>query len=237
LGKIGNIPYVLAEELEYTDLVVGLDVSRTIRKNGSGTDSTAAMSRIYTNQGAMLGYSASSASVAGEIIPPEILERILPESEFGGKRVIVHRDGRFVGDELSNILEWGESISATFLPIEITKSGAGRMYKQGEAKHILQCDKGSAFALTEKLAYLVSSPPPSGRNGASSTAQPLQINNLSNLTLYQALHSVLALTLLHYGSVRQPRLPVSTHASDKIAGFLRRNIRPDRMTGDVPFWL
>jgi argonaute-like protein implicated in RNA metabolism and viral defense len=95
--------------------------------------------------------------------------------------------------------------------------------------------KGAAFSLNEMLAYLVSSPPP-GRT-AYSTANPLQVNNRSSLTLQQALHSVLALTLLHYGSVRPPRLPVSTHSSDKLAGFLLRNIQPDKQKGEIPFWL
>lgn len=236
LGKTGNIPYVLAHPLAYTDLVVGLDVSRRPKSNNSGTMGMAALSRVYTNEGQMLGYAVSGASVDGEIIPQHILERILPYEEFKGKRVIVHRDGRFVGRELNDLINWGKSIGAEFLPVEVVKSGVARIYKNTNGA-IQQADKGTAFLLSDSSAYLVSSPPPSGRNGAFSTARPLEINSFSSLTIQEALHSVLALTLLHYGSVRSPRLPVSTHASDKIADFLTRDIRPEVTRGDVPFWL
>ena len=94
----------------------------------------------------------------------------------------------------------------------------------------------TTFLLNDNSAYMVSSPPPEGKYGYTSTAVPLQINNYSSLTMRDAIHSVLALTLLHYGSVRSTRLPVSTHASDKIAGFLR-NIGLTSISGDVPFWL
>jgi Piwi domain len=235
LGKTGNIPYVLGEYLGYANAVVGLDVSRQIKSNAAGTINTAAMSRIYTDTGELSGYAASGMSVQGEIIPRPVLEKILPEDEFKGKSVIIHRDGKFVGEELNNILEWGEQIKAEFLPIEVVKSGVARFYKDNDGT-IDQADKGTIFILNENSAYLVSSPPPKGKTGYFSTSRPLQINNYSRLTLNEAIHSVLALTLLHYGSVRSTRLPVSTHASDKIAGFLK-NIGLTFVHGDVPFWL
>jgi argonaute-like protein implicated in RNA metabolism and viral defense len=237
LGKTGNIPYVLGEPLEYLDFVVGLDIARRANKNG-GSINTAAMSRIYTNQGALLGYNIGpGALVEGETIPQSVLERILSPDEFSGKRVAIHRDGWFRGKEYEQIMNWGKYIKAEFYPIEVVKSGAARIYGETTNAHIIQATKGTAFGVNETLAYLVSSLPPSGKNGPFSTANPLQVNNRSRLTLQQALHSVLALTLLHYGSVRPPRLPVSTHASDKIASFLLRNIQPDKQKGDKPFWL
>lgn len=236
MGKTGNIPYVLDSLLNYTDVIVGLDVSRRRKTNARGTMNMAALSRVYTNSGALLGYAMSGTMVEGEIIPQYILERILPEEEFGGKRAIVHRDGRYVGDELQNIWDWGKQIGAEFLPIEVTKSGVPRFYKEIDGV-IYQADKGTAFSAGDNSVFVVSSPPPAGQKGAFSTSVPLQVTNFSNLSLEDAVHSVLALTLLHYGSVRSTRLPVSTHASDKIAGFLSRNIRPDVTRGDVPFWL
>ncbi len=235
LGKTGNIPYVLAEPLDYLDVIVGLDIARKPQGNG-GSINTAAMSRVYLNNGALLGYSVSGGTVIqGETIPQDMLERLFSGNEFTGKRVGIHRDGFFRGDELKALLNWGRIIGAEFYPIEVIKSGAARMYKNDNG--IQQGEKGMAFHLSNELSYLVSSPPPAGKSGPFSTAHPLQVNNFSGLTRDQAIRSVLALTLLHYGSVRPPRLPVSTHASDKIAGFLLRNIRPDRQTGDIPFWL
>lgn len=236
LGKIGFIPYILANPIEYTDLVVGLDVSRQTKANARGTTNTAAMSRIYVNTGEMAGYSASGMSIEGEIIPRVVLERILPEDRFGNSTCIVHRDGRFVGQELENIMEWGEQIKAEFMPMEVTKSGVARLYKRDNLGSIVQADKGDTFFLSNTSAYMISSLPPKGKTGYSSTARPLQITNYSRLTIYEALNSVLNLTLLHYGSVRPPRLPVSTHASDKIAGFLNQ-LGIGSVSGDVPFWL
>lgn len=77
LAKTGNIPYVLGEPLEYLDVIVGLDISRRPTKNG-GSLNTAAMSRVYTNNGALLGYAVSGSMLLdGETISQSILERIL----------------------------------------------------------------------------------------------------------------------------------------------------------------
>jgi argonaute-like protein implicated in RNA metabolism and viral defense len=236
LGKTGNIPYVLAVPLPFADVVVGLDIGRRKMNNG-GSLNMGAMSRIYLNDGHLLGYNfASGKLLEGETIPPQILENIFPPEEFGGKRVIIHRDGRFPNLELKSLMQWGEDIRAEFYPIEVTKSGTPRMYRQIKGK-IDQTGKQSVFYLDEQTAFIVTSPPPAVNNIAKTTAQPLKIHNLSALTLEQALLSVFSLTLLHYGSVRPPRLPVSTHASDKIAGFYLRDIRPDQAKGDKPFWL
>jgi argonaute-like protein implicated in RNA metabolism and viral defense len=232
LGKTGNTPFVLGDPIDYADVVVGLDVSRRLKTRAAGTTSIAAMSRIYLNTGEFIGYSFSSAPIEGETIPTHVLETIFPESEFGGKRVVIHRDGNFRGEELNNLTAWGESIGAVFLPMEVTKSGAARLYGAVD-ESIYQAEKGSAFVIDERTAYLVSSPPPFD----NATAMPLTIKNFSGLTLQQALHSVLALTLLHYGSVRPPKLPVSTHFSDEIAGLLTRGIYPLQERGKKPYWL
>jgi len=236
LGKTGNIPYVLANPLPFADVVVGLDIGRRKMNNG-GSLNMGAMSRVYLNNGHMLGYNfASGKLLEGETIPPQILENVFPPEEFGGKRVIIHRDGRFPNLELESLMRWGEAIQAEFYPVEVTKSGTPRMYRHIQGK-IDQTGKQTIFYLDEQTAFIVTSPPPAFKNVAKTTAQPLKIRNLSALTLKQALLSVISLTLLHYGSVRPPRLPVSTHASDKIAGFYLRDIRPHQTKGDKPFWL
>lgn len=236
LGKTGNIPYVLANPLPFADVVVGLDIGRRKMNNG-GSLNMGAMSRVYLSNGHLLGYNLASGNLLeGETIPSEILETIFPPEEFGGKRVIIHRDGRFPNAELESLVEWGEAIQAELYPVEVTKSGTPRMYRLIQGK-VEQTGKQTIFYLDEQTAFIVTSPPPAFKNIAKTTAQPLKIRNLSTLTLQQALISVISLTLLHYGSVRPPRLPVSTHASDKIAGFYLRDIRPHQAKGDKPFWL
>lgn len=236
LGKTGNIPYILAEPLSFADVIVGLDVSRRRMPNG-GALNTGAMSRVFLNDGHMLGYSLANGTILdGETIPPEMLEMLFPPEDFGGKRVIIHRDGRFPNAELDSLIGWGQRIGAEFYPIEVTKSGTPRMYRRLDEKTD-QALRQTIFHVDEQTAFIVTSPPPAPGNVAKTTAQPLKIRNLSSLTMNQALLSVFSLTMLHYGSVRPPRLPVSTHASDKIAGFLLRGIRPGQSTGNRPFWL
>jgi len=44
------------------------------------------------------------------------------------------------------------------------------------------------------------------------------------------------MTLLHWGSIKPPRLPVTTHYADKIGQFLLEGIISD-LEGYIPFWL
>jgi argonaute-like protein implicated in RNA metabolism and viral defense len=56
-------------------------------------------------------------------------------------------------------------------------------------------------------------------------------------SIREALHSVLALILLHAGSLRPPRLPISIHYSDELGGLALVGIRPKSAEGTRPFWL
>lgn len=93
--------------------------------------------------------------------------------------------------------------------------------------------KGTAFKLSDREAFLVSSPPPF----SDATPRPLRILTEPPFSLENARHSVLSLTLLHYGSLRPPRLPVSIHFSDKIAQLSLRGIKPKDLEGNLPYWL
>jgi hypothetical protein len=67
LGKTGNIPYVLAQSLDFVDVVVGLDIGR--RKMGSGSSlNVGAMSRVYLNDGHLLGYNLAGGSIVAECV-------------------------------------------------------------------------------------------------------------------------------------------------------------------------
>ena len=71
----------------------------------------------------------------------------------------------------------------------------------------------------------------------NATPQPLRVRSVAPFTIEQALNSVLSLTVLHYGSVRPPRLPVTIHYSDRIAGLALKGIKQKNLEGNVPFWL
>ena len=100
-------------------------------------------------------------------------------------------------------------------------------------REVQQPAKGDVFKLSDTQAFLVSSLPPF----KNSTPKPLQIRTEAPFTIEQAVHSVLSLTLLHYGSLRGTRSPVSIHFSDKIGGLVLKGIKPKDLEGTIPYWL
>lgn len=232
LGKTGNIPFVLAEPLPYADLVVGIDIARERKKRLPGSINATAITRIYFSNGEFLRYVIHDTPLEGETVPTNVLQSLFPASEFRGKRVVIHRDSYFRGNEKGALLEWAKNIGAEFYPVEVIKAGAPRLYaaRQGQ---FLQPPKGSIFKLSAIEGLLVSSLPPF----TNATPKPLRIRTEAPLTIEQAIHSVLSMTLLHYGSLRPPRLPVSIHYSDRIAYLALKGIKPKDLEGNIPFWL
>lgn len=231
LAKTKNIPFILAKPLPYADIVVGIDIARRAKQKLSGSVNATAIARIYFNDGQFLRYVIHDAPIDGETIPPNVLRSLFPLKEFQGKRVVIHRDGLFRGEEKTALTNWASQIQAEFFLVEVIKSGAPRLYQK--TIMVDKPPKGTAFVLSETDAFLVSSPPPF----KGSTPRPLQIRTDPTFPIKKALHSVLSLTLLHYGSVREPRLPVTIHYSDKIAELSLLGIKPKDLDGDTPFWL
>ncbi len=263
LGKTGNIPFVLADPLPYADLVVGIDIARERKQNLAGSMNVAATARIYFNNGELLQYAIHDAPLEGETIPDTVLHSLFPADTFAGKRVVIHRDGPFRGNEKQALHRLAEELGATFYLVEIRKSGAPRIYRaiyheqqqkgsemdiqqpekgskmdiqqpeKGSKIDIQQPEKGTAFKLNAREALLVSSLPPF----RTATPQPLYIRTEAPFTIEQAIHSVLSLTLLHYGSQIQPKLPVTVHYSDRIGYLALHGIKPKDLEGNIPFWL
>ena len=233
LAKTGNIPYILAEPIIYADLVVGLDVARQKKRNRPGTINSAGVARIYFSNGELMRYNIREAMLEGEIIPPHILQDIFPQTEFSGKKILIHRDGNLPDSEKETLMEWGDQIGTTFYFVEVIKSGAPRLYARENEKTV-KAPKGSILRRSETQALLVSSEFPTG---FKATPQPIQVCTHPPFPLENALHSVLSLTLLHYGSIRRPRLPVTIHYADKICSMAAKGLKPDTHDGATPFWL
>ncbi len=212
---------------------MGIDVSRRLKKKQSGTINTAAIAKIFTTNGEFLRYSIREATVEGETIPPQVLRAIFPIDTFGNKTIVIHRDGRLQAEEKAALEKWGSDIGATFHFVDVVKSGTPRIYSIGQDGPD-KAPKGSIFKLSDTEALLVSSDYPDTFNA---TPQPLRIVAHSPFPLDRAIHSVLSLTLLHYGSERPPRLPVTTHYADKISTMASRGIKPAALDGKIPFWL
>ncbi len=206
LAKTGSIPYTLAKPLPYADMAVGLDIARERKRQLAGSLNATAVARIYLGDGRLLRYVIHDAPLEGETIPRQVMEGLFPEQEFQGKRVVVHRDGYFRGDEKRVLRNWGQSIGAQFHLVEVIKTGAPRTYRN-DNQTIVQPTKGTLFRLSDREGWLVSSLPPF----QNATPQPLHLRAEPSFTIENATHSVLSMTLLHFGSVRAPRLPVTIH--------------------------
>ncbi|MHA1637852.1 MAG: Piwi domain-containing protein [Candidatus Thorarchaeota archaeon] len=237
IGKTGNTPFILADPMPYTDIIVGIDVAREKKKKLSGTINVAALARIFFSDGQFVRYVIHDEPIEGETIPVSVLQSMFPRDEFEGRRVILHRDGVFRGNEVQTLNEWSSEIGATIHPVEVMKSGAPRLYGAGKMdpapKDVGWPQVGAAMRMDSNSALIVTTLPVS----KNSTPQPLRITSKSNLSIEDALHSVLSLKLLHYGSIRQPRLPVTVHYSDDIAGLALRGIKPKELSGNRPYWL
>jgi argonaute-like protein implicated in RNA metabolism and viral defense len=51
LAKTGQVPYVLAEPMHFTDFVVGLDISRKAKQRSRGSTNVVAATRVFKNDG------------------------------------------------------------------------------------------------------------------------------------------------------------------------------------------
>lgn len=242
MAKGGCLPFALKEPLPYADVVIGLDVARKAKRRLQGSINAAATARIYSNTGEFLRYWIPDHQIEGETIRRDVLEGMFPASEFRGKRILVHRDGRFRGEERANLYDWAEEIDAKMYCVEVLKSGSPRLYalkqvwnqqKEANETQVDQPPKGLCLKLNDHEAFLVSSLPPF----SSATPQPLQIKTDGQLPIEKACHSVLALTLVHVGSKLAPRLPVTIHFADQIAEFALKGIKPRTPQGTLPFWL
>ncbi len=229
-SKLGNIPYVLANPLDYADMIVGIDIARKRNRSGSGTQNAAAIAQIYHRGGQFTRCRVIETPLEGETVPASVLRSLFPLDEFEGKRVVVHRDGLFRGDEAKIIQNHLSQLGGEAFLVEVIKSGSPRLYmlsqNQIDSPHL-----GMAFQLSETEAFMVTS------KSSRGTPQPLHVRTQLPFTIGKALHSVLMLTLMHYGSVKRPKLPITIHYSDKIGYLALRGVKPIGGQSTDMYWL
>lgn len=233
LAKSGAVPYVLARPLTQIDYVVGLDISRQRKRQSQGSMNTAASARVFMNNGELLTYQlVPTSSLEGETFDLKLIRALFPYQQFENKRIIVHRDGPLRGAEKKHFESWGQELKSQFHLVEIIKQGSPRIY-QLNGDSVQGPEKGWGICLNGTEALLVSSLPPY----KGSTPRPLRIRTDGSISLKKAIESVHKLSFLHYGSVRQPRLPVTVHYSDQIAWLASKGVSPTSAQGKLPFWI
>lgn len=236
LAKLGNLPYVLAEPLKIADYFVGLDISRGSKKKTAGTMNACASLRLYGQKGEFNGYKLEDALIEGEEIPRRVLEKFLPRAKLKGKTVLIYRDGRFCGKEAIHLKEWAEVINSKFILVECYKSGIPRLYNWN-GKVIKAPTKGLALRLSSREVILVTTELKNENMGLPLPLR-LKIHEAGHLVSIEDLvDTTLKLTLLHYGSLREPRLPVPLYGSDIMAYRRLQGIYPGALDGDRQFWL
>ncbi|WP_324976132.1 Piwi domain-containing protein [Nostoc sp.] len=240
LAKLGNLPFVLAEPLEIADCFIGLDISRESKTKLSGTMNACASMRLYGKQGEFIRYLLKDTLIQGEEIPKQFLEGLLPKKEFEGKIVLIYRDGRFCGQEVANLLEWAEAIGCKLILVECRKSGIPRLYNFVN-KTIAAPEKGLALRISSTEAVLVTT----DVTEKMGLAYPLRLTVITgnhpaliSPPIEQVVETTLKLTLLHYGALKMPRLPMPVYGAHKMAKLRLRGIYPSSMLeGDCQFWL
>ncbi len=228
LGKTGNIPFILDNE-KYADYIVGIDISRERKKNNVGTRNIAAMTRIYSHDGTMVKYKIVSDTIDGETIPEETLYKIYMDDELKNKEVIFHRDGPFRGNEIKILNKIANKLNSKFYFIEINKRNTPRLYKCDNGK-TYNPDLGTCMGIGNNEYIIVTSETKIG------TVQPLRVK-FYNIGFENGMKSIYNLISMDYGSLKRPKIPITTHYSDKISYYALRGILPGNTEGNIPFWL
>ncbi|MDZ4763833.1 MAG: hypothetical protein SGI73_04720 [Chloroflexota bacterium] len=232
MARAGCVPYLI-EDVQggmptYADLVIGLDM---IAHRHKDKDWLTGIARIFRPDGALLRCITAAAPAPHHVVPDALLTHLLPNDAIGGKRVVLHHDGALNRDTLRALGGWEAEIDATFYPVEIIRHGVPRLYAL-QGNRIDPAPRGTIFRLNDVEAFVLTSSSP-----FDATPQPLHIRADAAFGIETAVRSVLDFTLLHYGALKPPKLPVTMHNGSFIAGGVHRGLFPDDYDGSMPFWL
>lgn len=182
------------------------------------------MARIYLNDG-QFDHIQTALRREGE---QQAVQNLFPASRFNGKKIVLHRYGRFQEKEQQVFSDWGHSIGAIFYFVEMMRSATiPRIYDTADKG--MRAPKGSIFRLSETEALLVAS---QFRSDALDSPQPIHVKTYPPFSLRYALHSVLSFTLLHYNE-QVSGLPVTVYYGNKIL----RMAKTVKSGATIPFWL
>lgn len=221
IARACAVPYLLADPLPYADRVVGLSLTYHSKREG---EYLTGFARIYANDGALLRSVLAGAPAAES---EALLARLLPHDLLHDQRVVVHSDGRLKRDALRALGSREDELNATLYPVEVIRAGVPRIYAFSAGK-IDPPRWGSVFRLNAAESFVQSS---------DATIQPLHIRCEPPLSIEAATHSVLMFTLLHYGALKAPKLPITVHNADALESGILRGLLPGAQESIIPFWL
>jgi hypothetical protein len=231
LGKTGNLPFVLDEALSFADFIVGLDVITAEKPNTDNSVNMYFTARVYRGDGALLRSVTHCETVAAdESIPLAAMNTLFPLDEMKKKSVLLHYNGHLSNDVRTLLVNWSKTAKITFKLVEITQDNAPLVYALDKGK-ITGAPIGSAMLLNNEEALLLNSVAPQ-----NVTAQPLHLR-AEGLTVTEAIESVQAFTLMHYGATVLPLLPVTLYRGEELATTIAKGTLAGGEYGVVPFWL
>jgi argonaute-like protein implicated in RNA metabolism and viral defense len=210
-------------------------VARKPKKNLQGSMNFCACVRLYGQKGEFIRYQLADTLTEGEEIPARILRDFLPQANLKNKKILIYRDGSFRGEEIKHLIDWGRAINAQFILVECSKSRNPRLYNL-EEKLLKEPTRGLALRISSQEAILVTTQVPE-RVGVPQTLR-LKIRKEGLLvSIEEVINVTLKLTLLHHGSLKDPRLPIPLFGSDRIAYRRLQGIYPGELEGDKQYWL
>ena len=232
LSKLGNVPWVLNKPLPFCDVIMGADIARQKKRNGKGTRNEMGIPRWFEPNGDLLKYRLVQSSIDGERIPMNIIRECTPVERFGEKNILFHLDGKRGVSEVQDFLKRGNEINAEIMVVEVIKLPPFRIYQMG-VQQTEAPNKGQWIRISNNEAVVVSTT----ATHQIGTPRPLHLKCTSNISIEDAVLSVLALSDLNYASKQQARCPITTHSSHNISKMLLNDIRPPVDEGTNPWWL
>ncbi len=115
--------------------------------------------------------------------------------------------------------------------MEVIKRYSPRLFG-GSNNGYINPKRNQILYLSEREAIIINN-----KVTGNKTAKPLRIRTLGmNVKLNDAILSVMSLRMMHFGTTKTPKLPVTISFSDRISGFARRGIKPLSKSGRIPWW-
>jgi hypothetical protein len=222
-AKVGHTPYVSDSKHggENEPVLCGVDVCHLRNPHAGRMEHIIAGLQLRRSNGEVEHSWVCQGKIRGESIPASVWKSVVSQEACAGRKVVIHRDGRFTDSEKSFLEDHAKAIGSdgSFAMVEIVKHAAGTPRLYAEDKN---APSGSFLRLSDTEGMLTS-----GSCPHQGTRNPLLVRVVSskpgepsNLCVEAAAEDIFRLSMLSYGTLyAQPRLPITTKTADKAAYF------------------